>query len=490
MKKVIMPDRLWQNDPAPSAQPEKVMKVKMLDSQWQTLGVLSPQMIRKFTGENTLDRFSIENSYATKTKNFTGDGFPSLSVRPGYTQMGNAFGAAVKGIGIWKNSEIHVIAGGSWHKWNGSSWVSLSSGFNSSDMSFCNFQGDLTGINLLAVNGSQYRRYDGSTVQNLNNVPAGATYIDEHDNRVYTVVGNKLHYSAFRKSQDWTTLDDAGEAVVETNNGESINGIKAGNRHIMVFKPNSTHELWGNGPFDYKMDTIATDVGLLSNKCVTVLAGTPYWMDLKGIYSYGGSRPRSDFSKPMKVYIEGVNKAQKAKASAGSDGKTHLYFSFPFGSATEPDTTLEYDTLYGTWYVWKDMQPSFYATMGGEWYTANGSVVRKMGGTTDNGAAIQFEWVSAPFSSGSRAAKLQWYRMWYVADVPAGSSLTVSLSPDAVGETWTVVKQITANNLQTGRVIIPVDTVANSNWVRVRFTGSGAVKIREFDYQQRELPMY
>lgn len=467
-------------------------KIDIPDRPWQDMGIIQPQIIREFRGINTLDRYSIDKSFGTYTRNLTGAGFPGLSVRPGYSQMSGALPGAVQGMGLYKDTELHVIGGGRWYRWNGSSWDQLYSGLSTTAQAyFCNFQGNLSSMSLLMTNGIVALYYDGSSVKTLSNVPSGATFIDQHDNRVYAAKGNNVHFSALRKPQDWTTVDEAGEIVIETNNGEEITGIKAGNRHLMVFKKSSFHELWGTNPANYQMNTITQDIGALSNQAITTIQGVPFWIDNRGIYTYGGNTPRKDFSLPVKDYIDKLNLANAHKAAAGTNGKS-LYVSIPCGSSSEPNTVLEYDLDFQTWYVWNDMTPLHFSNSDTDFFMGdqNGRIC-KFGGTTDNGNPINWEWQSAPFGGGSQAQKLRWYRMWYVADIPSGSYVDVYLSKKAEGEDWIHVKRVeaTGGSMASGRIIIPIESVANSNWVRVRFTGRGPSRVIELDYQQRALPL-
>lgn len=466
-------------------------KINVPNTQWDDMGVLPPHQLRTFLGVNGLDPFSIKEEYATSLKNLTSSGYPGLKVRSGYSRLGALLPGRIQGIGVWKDTELHAVASGTWYRWNGSSWVSLVSGLNStSPWYFCNFQGNLPQISLMATNGIDTPRYyNGSSVTTLSNVPANASFMDQHDNRLYAAKDNKVFFSALRKPQDWTTVDEAGEINVETNNGEVINGIKAGSRHLMVFKKSSFHELWGTNPANYQMDTIAADIGLVSNQALTMFRDSPFWVDKNNIYNYGGSRPRSDFAIPIKPYLEQMNQAQLSKICAGNNGKC-VYFSIPSASASDPDTILEYDVDFQTWYIWKDLSILHFAGMGTDFYfgQTDGSM-NKAGGTTDNGAPISWEWISRPFGGGTLAQRQQWYRMWYVVDIPAGSTMNVHLSRDAEGSNWTLVKTVSGNNLQAGRIIIPVNTVANANWVRVKFSGTGPCEVTEFDYQQRQLPM-
>jgi hypothetical protein len=483
-------DQPWQDGGQKQPSYRKQIVSQEGDQPWQDMGLLTPTTIRAFKGANTLDPFSIDPSFATRMKNLTGDG-TSMTVRPGTTTIGSALPTAIQGIGLWKDSEIHAIAGGVWYKLQGTTWVSMKTGLSTTaKMSFCNFKGDLSQISLIAANGSGSFYYDGTAVQTLGGIPAGANFVDQHDNRVYAAKENSVLFSALRKSQDWTTVDEAGEIVIETDDGELINGIKGGHRHLMVFKQSSFLELWGTGPLNYTLQTISKDIGLLNNSAIATVEGTPFWADANAIYNYGGSVPRKDFSLPVKGYMDDMNKLQTAKVCAGAN-KNSFYLAIPSSSATDPDTILEYDTIFQVWYVWRDISPLAIFDFQNTLHMGDaGGRILKFGGTLDNNAAINWEWVSPPIGSGSYAQRSQWYRMWYVLDVPAGSTANFYLSNEAQGENWTLVKSIVGANLQSGRIIIPLDTVANANWVRVRVTGNGPVTINEFDYQRRSLPMY
>jgi len=112
--------------------------------------------------------------------------------------------------------------------------------------------------------------------------------------------------------------------------------------------------------------------------------------------------------------------------------------------------------------------------------------VLKLGGTTDGGNPISWHVITKPFNNASLAQKMRWYKLWIVADVPAGSTLQVFLSRSVEGEDWTEITPF----MQGSRIIIPVSNFANENYLRVKIAGTGPVKIREITRQQRQLPLY
>jgi len=452
---------------------------------------------REFKGENKLDPFSIGDSYATETKNVTSNKYPALTVRPGYTSLGGSFGSKILGLGVWKDSELQAVMNGMWYKRAGSAWINVASGLNpNADWSFANFKGNLSGISLIAANGvDPIKVYDGTTLSNLATAPAGGNYIEQYMDRLYCAVGNDLRFSSYRKANDWTTAagDDAdsGFITVETPNGETLNAIKSGLTHLTLFKPSSIHELYGSAPSNYRMVTVTTEIGIINNKCAATINGTMYFLDDKGIYQYsGGTLPDKQFSLPVQYYIDNMNKAARNTCCVGTDGKK-LYVSIPMVSSTAPDTILEYDPQFGTWYVWKDFTTLQFAKMGDNWFTGDtAGKVLLMGGVADESTAITWEWVSKPFGSDSLARKIRWHALWIVVDLPLYSSLNVYLSKSASGDDWELAKSITSSStIQGARVIIPTNMVANANYIRIKFTGSGPCTVYSFDRDQRDMPM-
>ena len=166
--------------------------------------------------------------------------------------------------------------------------------------------------------------------------------------------------------------------------------------------------------------------------------------------------------------------------------------TLPIGASTDPTVTLEYDPEFsGVWYVWEDFSPLNFANAAGELYWGDtAGKIMQMTGTTDNGTAIAYRAVTIPFGSRIGAQNVRWHKMWLIAEVPVGSTCSIYLSPSDIGDAdWTLVKTLTtSSSTQKQKVIIPVGTVADAGWIRVKFEGTGPVTIRELDYVQREMP--
>lgn len=457
---------------------------------------IRPIIQREFRGVNRLDPFSIRDEYATSMKNLTSDDYPAFSTRSGYSLFGSAFANPILGLSSWKNNELHAVSNGAWYRYSGGSWGSaLASGLSTSAVwSFANFKGSLSDINLIGANGvDAIRRYDGSTVTTLTGAPSGGNYIITFSNRLFCSVTNTIHASELNVPTNWTTTIDSDadpyQINVATTDGEQINGLIAGIGYVTIFKPSSIHELWGADPSTVRIETVSYEVGAINNQSAVTLNGTIYLIHRTGIYKYsGGNKPSRNFSDPVQKFIGEMNTSARDKCAVGTDGE-RVYFSIPVDSSSTPDTVLVYNPRFDAWTVWKDMTVLHFAQAGSSWYTGNNDGrVLQMGGSNDAGTAINWEWVSKPFGSATLNKQIRWYTLWILAEVPTGSSLSAYVSPSASGDSdWVLIDSITpTTGIQSARMIITPDKLAQRNYIRLKLSGSGPVTVYEVDRDQRD----
>jgi hypothetical protein len=371
-------------------------------------------------------------------------------------------------------------------------WTTLASGLSTTaEWSFTNFQGDLAAINLIGCNGLVTKRYDGTTVQDLTGAPAGLQNIQSYANRLYGTVGNIIKLSALRKTSDWTTNNDAGQIVVESGSGQTLIGLKAGNGHITAIKQSSISELYGTGPSNFRMVDAALDIGANSYKSITVFNDQIPFIGKNGIYIYGGGvRPARDYSIPVQNYVLSNNLSNLSKCCAGSDG-TKMYFGMPNGAATENNLILQYDPQRQAWYTWENIAVTHIIKVNNSFYMGDSTGrVLLIGGTTDGGVPITWRAVTKPFTADSISRKMSFYRMWVVVDLPAGSTMNISVSGQPKGNNFTLVKTLTTSvNMQSVPVVLPVQAFANLNAIRIKLDGTGPVTIHEINRQMRQMPM-
>jgi hypothetical protein len=492
--KIDIEKRVWEESSSVPFAERK--KIDVERQSWNPIsGVQPPSVIRQFDGVNQISPFSIKDSFATRNKNVSTDKYPSLAVRGGYSVLYDTGTSEIDGLAVYQGKELHVIAGGSWRRYKDGTWTTIKTGLASGEKwSFVNFQGGFSTMHLLATNGIDAAlKYDGTSVVNLVNAPAGSDFISSHNNRVYIAAKSTVYFSALRKAEDWSTVGEAGQLVVETTDGKDITGIISGSARLTIFKHNSVHELFGTNPGNYTMKTVTENVGSPTGYSAQVIDGVIYFLGNDGVYQYsGGSMPDKEFSLQVMDTIRRVNPLYAHKSVSWTDG-IRYYLAVPTGGNTSPDTVLQYDPMFNIWNTW-EFNPRISANavlMNGVLYGGNQSgEVMKFDASSDGGAAISWEWVSKPFSFSSLAAKSRWFRLWAVADVPSGSTMNIHLSDQEDGENWTLVKTVGADaDVQAQEILIPITLVNHSNFIRVRLSGSGPVTVYEVSRQERVFPM-
>lgn len=467
---------------------------------WPTVRPKAPdRTIRAFKGENKLDTYSIDPSYSPHSRNVSSSMTPALTTKPGFSVLGTPIGTRVIGFATWKNQELHAVFNdGTWRKWSGSAWVTIKTGLNLiAEWSFVNFKGAYADTNLIATNGVDAAlRYDGITVQTLANAPARANYVDQHDNRLYVAIDNKVAYSGLNVADEWTVTgrpNDSSPGTIrkETYVGENIIGIKSGAGHATVFFPSSSWELYGTSGSDYQLIEVAADIGTVSNQAITTLGGVIYFVDETGLYRYsGGLRPQKEFSLPVQWYIDNMNPNARQACCAGSDGR-YLYVAIPMNSSAA-DTVLVWDSQESSWYVWDDISPTHIVKMGDTLYMADAQGrVLQIGGTTNNGNPIAWEWQSKTFTGPSMSQNIRWTKLWISVDKPAGSTLQVYMTKEPEADSgWVLVGDLSAvNALQSRRIPINPGQMANSPTLRLKLVGTGICTVREISWDEKQLPI-
>lgn len=486
--------------PVPTNVNKNDEKIQMTKQEWEPIpGITEPNIIRQFDGVNQLNPFAIKDTQATRNKNFTTSKYPALATRTGYSYIADMGTNDIWGLAAHKGTELHIICGTEWKKLTNETtktFASLKTGLTQNPWYFCNFQGNFPQMNLLATNGSTAYRYDGTSVVPLANAPALANFICTHDNRVYVAAGSTVYFSALRKAEDWSTVDDSGSIIVETSDGKPITGMVAGAQRLTIFKENSIHELFGTRPANFQMKPVTDNLGCAAGRSIQVVEGMMYFLGNDGIYRYnGGSAPKSEFAIPVQNYVRQINRAYADKSvSWTKEGK--YYVAFPTGSNQKNNLVLEYDIQFNTWNVW-EMNDEFSvgcvqannALYGGD---KNGLFIKFDGSDKDAGGDIAYEWVTKPYALTSLAAKSRWFRLWVVAEVPPMSYMNIYLNESDVSESWQLIKSIGSvytSGIQKIEIHVPTTVAAFSNYIRLRIEGTGPVKIYEIARQERVFPM-
>ena len=471
-------------------------------------GIQSPQVIRSFKGINGMEPFSISEEYATHSKNLDSAKFPALTTRQGVLTYSafdigeygtNGFRAAIDGLTSWKD---RLVASSHGQYYIESQSVFVKTGPEDKGANFnissTQFKGNFDDIYWIGTNGvgSVYKLKMGSAPTVLANAPEDLNYICSHDNRIYGAVGNKLHFSALSKAEDWTTLNDAGEIVVDDGYGD-ITGLVPSNGRLIIFKEDSMYELYGTGPRNFELQPVSETIGCTSHHTAVMVDGILYFLSKRGVYRYDSvGTPTKDFSLPIQ-HIASDLSSWDYQSLAETDG-TNYYLAVPYGDTkARPNIILVYNTIYETWNIHEFPAKEEVRAL---CYHEEKMYIGFDDGTVgayldfmdeDDNDPIEYDWISKPLSRTSLSAENNWYKAWVVVDVPFGSTMEVQVSTTADRvDDWISVKNIPAEvDIQSESIIIPFNQYANNaHWLRFRIKGTGPVTLYEVATQERTLP--
>lgn len=443
---------------------------------WPNIQTYKPKSYPLSDGLNIgMESIEIKESEATSLVNMDSSLYPTLTVRDGnslYTQQSGYYISKLfnyNGTWIIGNSKgIYKLVNGVW-----TAIYEQPSADNDHLWEVIQFLDKIYFIDQT----NKVKEYDGTTLTTMTQSPTGANALITYANRLYATKDNTLFYSALRLPSDWTTVNDSGQIVIETQDGEKISGLASYGHHVIVFKPSSFHELYGTGPYNYEMVQSSDSIGCISNRSIKEVNGVLYWLGKDGIYAYmGGSMPVNVADPKIIPYIERLNTLGYQHCVGGTDG-TRYYISLVLDNDSTPSITLVYDPRYKSWWEF-DTKGTGFAQNNNDFYyaNANGDVLLE-GGTTDNGTAILWERISGLLTDGDATTKKSIHKLWIVADIEANSTFNISYSTDSEGDNFTLVKSVTPTG-KLQNIKLPI-IIPPSEWFRIKLHGTGKCKIHE-----------
>lgn len=213
-------------------------------------------------------------------------------------------------------------------------------------------------------------------------------YILEYNNRLYGCKGNTIYASKLGDPTNWnyfrTGTADASYAVEVGTDGD-FTGIAAHPTHILFFKENCIHKLYGYKPSNYQLIT-TTCLGLEkgSNKSVQAINGAVFYKSREGIMVYDGDVP-VNISKNF-------GQERYESAAAGTDGVK--YYVSMKGKADGKWHIFVYDIDRAIWELEDNTHASQFAFLDNQLLFADPEHDRIVAviGTEDNAETDPIEW--------------------------------------------------------------------------------------------------
>lgn len=282
-------------------------------------------------------------------------------------------------------------------------------------------------------------------------------YIENHINRIWTLNGNSLRFSALDTSisgehfNDWDTGSNAGQILIPFGKGDSGTGLYSLNNSLYVFGRRSIWGVYGNSPSNFELRNVTNEIGMISKRTLVEWNDLLVFQSDFGIYLFDGSNLKNISEQVVNTLIDDWANKTSPVATLW-DNKYVISYTSDGGSYN--DSALFYDLQVGTW--WKIA--NFYASAWMSWaggtddgrlYFASsnqGSFYRWDTGSHDDGYAIEslYDTPSINFGSGMNDKALKRFYLQQLALGDWNMSITMYTN---ISETTTSGSAI---NLTTG----------------------------------------
>lgn len=439
----------------------------------------------------------------------------ALEKRKGYTAVGATGGDyAILGLGALEkadgtkriyrtlNTKIQVYDGSSWADVTGTGG-GLTAGL---DMNFCQ-----AANNVYTFNGTDNsRKLDGSTAADITAIPKGKYAVWFHNYMFVAGVSSvpsRLYFSNVEAPETWTAAD---YIDINPDDGDSITGLDVLGDELIIYKKNRVWALTGFSTAGFTITKVNNRIGghgCVAPRSVQSIGNDAFFLSFIGNQPHIRTLQRTRYavnvaggiiSEDIEATFNGANKSRLNQAASIFDGRKY-YLSYPTGSSTTNDGVVIYDTIHKGFVRWTGLNASCWviSTIGGraEIYfgsaTANGLVYKLDTSTSDNGAAIDFQYKSRAYTCrgelGDTKAdtKAKWKYLYLTADSGNDVDLTVQVSPDL----FTFETEATMD-LSGSSSVLPFvlpQPLGTASIVRERVNiGQGPTYLMQFKFKQSE----
>ena len=429
-------------------------------------------------GINTgLDPFGIGENQSTYEMGWDTDNHPFLATPKGRTAHGSAGGGVTNLLTAFGNTHL-VRAVGTSLQYNssGTTWTNISGTFANTDWDATNFEVNGAPA-LVLVNGTDAPRvWNGSSLSTLGGNPPVGKYITNDTLRLWIAKDDIIHFSGYLDAEDWSSAENSGFIQYYTERGGNITGLKNFYGDKYVWKKDSMAVIQGTNYYNFQLKEISNDVGCVSFKTIQEVGDALFWLGERDVYMFQGGFP-TPIGDPIRGYLNRINRAQIGKCCAITDGIKY-YLCLVLDSATEPNIRLVYDPRYRIWRVCASNENYRYSVLfNNQAYVgdSSGQVYR----FNDGSFTGSWEIITRPFDEGIGEAEKEYKELHLQGYFPSGTTVQVYYSTDDRGSNWTQIEfnPATATVAQNKNMIIPLDTIPLTHWIKFRLTGTGPVTI-------------
>jgi hypothetical protein len=347
--------------------------------------------------------------------------------RTGYAIYGNDTGENKPNLGFHAHTtathnqllKINDNVGGTsavmYYKTSSGNWT-LAPGSNS-------FTAGLTCV-LVTASGNTYitngtdvvHKWDGVTLTTVASIPIGRYLINFHGflwSLNVSGARSRAFYSNFQAPELWT----AGQFLdVSPDDGDVITGVGIIKDELVVSKQFRVYSFQGWTELAFTVATLNEQLatyGCIANETFVNIGNDLLFLSYTGDIPHIRSIQKTRFadtvyggvlSNDIEGTMNGLSKSQLSKSSQVFDGRK-VWFFLPVGASTYNDLCLVYDTITTGWSKHTGIYSArgIISTISGkaEVYFAdsrNAKVYVMNGGNSDNGTAIDFQYISRQFT--------------------------------------------------------------------------------------------
>ena len=142
-----------------------------------------------------------------------------------------------------------------------------------------------------------------------------------HQNRIFAARGSDIYFSE-ADSMDFASTSTFG---VDSDDGDTITGMKSGFGGLVIFKKNSIHFLDGDGPTTFSVRKIVDGVGCVSQATIASGVSGMYFLGADGVYLFTGQGVKY-ISHSQQPLFSRLDHTKGGLATGAYHPETHQYF--------------------------------------------------------------------------------------------------------------------------------------------------------------------
>ena len=416
--------------------------------------------------------------------------------RNGYTIIGDDLGSAacqgIKGVRFADGTKrVYSVFNGAVYSWSGSgSWTSLGGTLVTSGY-----------VDIVVANNAVYF-FDGTnTVVKVNSantlstvaaIPIGTTARWFHNMLFVTGVSglpNRVRISNLGDPEDFSTGTTA-TIDVNPNDGDYVVGFGELKDELLIIKSQRAWSLTGFGTATLTLADLnerLTGFGTIARRSIINTGNDVLYLSFSGDVPHVRSIKRTQYSdtivdggiisKQIETTMKGLNKSALDMCAAVFDGR-NAWFAIPNGSSTTNNKVIMYDTVTKAWVRHSGINASCWDVFAigsqvqiyfGE-ATGDSKAYRFDTSTSDNGTAINFQFITRRFGGDMPESKKKWKYSYLTVKETGNYDLTVDFAKDGFDYSNLGTINLSGSGTVFDNIILDTSRLGSTDIKRKRFS--------------------